>query len=405
MEHLIKRQIDAAAYRGSGNSRCVLWDDTPRGLGLRVFPSGRKSFVLSYRLDGRKRLMALGDYGVLTLDEARRQARAELVALESGAADPLVKKRQRALDARTGTVAQMFAAYVADRKPKGAAELLAVYRRHIATKFGNTPWRDVRRSVVRDWHAGVAKPYAANRALQALRAAFYWRIFREDDAPGEPAKRDTRNPCAGIALRPETRRQVRLELTELPRLEKAIDKQVDLYVRALFRVLLATGCRRGEAKRLLWTDVVLEGSSPSITLRDVKARGGERLDRVVPLNAYAVAQLRALPKVKDNPYVFVGRVEGQHLQSVSKAWERIREASGLPHLRIHDLRRSFGSWLGDVGFSSKQIGTTLGHRSDITSRVYMSLGSASTIATTNAIGGMLSGKKAGVRKLRTRLSA
>lgn len=396
MEHLTKRRIDSATYQGSGNSRYVLWDDTPSGLGLRIFPSGRRSFVLSYRSLGRKHLMALADYGVLTLDEARRRARAELSALEAkGGTDPLARKRERALDARTGTVGQMYKAYVADRKPKGAAEVLAIYQRHIAAKFGNMPWREVRRSQVRDWHAAIAKPYAANRSLQALRAAFYWRIFREDDVPGEAAKRDTRNPCAGIALRPESRRQVRLELAELPRLEKAIDNQADPYVRALFRCLLATGCRLGEARRLLWTDVILTGA-PAITLRDTKAGG----DRVVPLNTYAVDQLRALPRVLDNPYVFVGRAPGAHLVSVAKAWERIRGAADLPHLRIHDLRRSFGSWLGDVGFSSKQIGVTLGHRSDITSRVYMALGDESKRATTSAIGGMLSGKKASVRRLR-----
>jgi integrase len=69
---------------------------------------------------------------------------------------------------------------------------------------------------------------------------------------------------------------------------------------------------------------------------------------------------------------------------VDKAWDRARNAAGIPTLRIHDLRRSVGSWLGDAGFSSKQIGTVLGHRSDITSRVYMALGDATKREAVNA---------------------
>src|SRR5205823_9113524 len=89
--------------------------------------------------------------------------------------------------------------------------------------------------------------------------ADYWRLWQEDDSPGNRRREsDTRNPCAGIDLRPETRRQVRLELAQLPELERAIDAQTDdPYLRAYFRFVLATGCRRSEALRLKWADVAL----------------------------------------------------------------------------------------------------------------------------------------------------
>jgi hypothetical protein len=82
---LTKRLIDALTYQGSGasrqesgNERFVVWDEDPPGFGVRVYPSGRKAFVLSYRVGGRKRLLTVGTYGVLTLDQARTAARAEL---------------------------------------------------------------------------------------------------------------------------------------------------------------------------------------------------------------------------------------------------------------------------------------------------------------------------------------
>jgi integrase len=394
MAGLTKRRIDAAKYSGADNSRDVHWDDNPRGLGLRVFPSGRKAFVLSYRLAGRKHLMTLGHYGVLTLDAARKRARTELAALEGGNTDPLAERRRRALEARTGTVEAMFRAYLEARaadphRPMKRPDAVLWYgTKFVFPRFGSRLWRDVRRSEIRDWHGGIAKPYNANRALQALRAAFYWRLWQEDDAPGNRRREsDTRNPCAGIDLRPEVRRQVRLELAELPKLEKAIDAETDdPYLRAYFRFVLATGCRRGEALGLQWRDV----EDNAVTFRAVKSGG----DHTVPLSAYAAKLLKDLPRLANNPHVFVSRQHGKALTEPSKAWQKIRKAAGLTHLRIHDLRRTFGSWLGDAGFTSKQIGTALGHRSDITSRTYMALGDQSKRAAVDAVERLMSGKPA-----------
>ena len=399
MAALTKRRIDVAKYAGSGNSRDVRWDDNPRGLGLRVYPSGRKAFVVSYRNgNGVKRLATVGDFGVLTLDEARRQAKRLLVSV-GDKADPLAERRKQRLEAKTGSVKTLFHAYVDARtedphRPMKRPDAVLWYGdKFIFPRFGSRPWRDVRRSEVREWHAGIAKPYNANRALQALRAAYYWRLWQEDDAPGQRRREsDTRNPCAGIDLRPETRRQVRLELAELPKLETAIDAQTDdPYLRSYFRFVLATGCRRSEALALQWRDV----EDNAITFRNTKVG----TDHTVPLSAYAAQLLKDLPRLANNPHVFVSRRHGKPLQEPSKAWQRIRKAAGLSRLRIHDLRRTFGSWLADAGFTSKQIGTALGHKSDITSRVYMALGDQSKRAAVDAVERLMAGKPAKITKL------
>src|SRR5207302_4628859 len=222
--HLTKRYLNAAGCPGSGNSRDGRWDDDPIDLRLRIYPSGRKAFILSYRnANGVKRLPALGDFGVLTLDEARRQAKRLLVAIDDKT-DPLAERRKQRLEAKTGSVEALVRAYVEARtsdrhRPMKRPDSVLWYgEKFIFPRFGSRPWRDVRRSEVRDWHAGIVKPYNANRALQAMRAAFYWRLWQEDDAPGNRRREsDTRNPCAGIELRPETVRKMRLELTELPK--------------------------------------------------------------------------------------------------------------------------------------------------------------------------------------------
>jgi integrase len=307
--------------------------------------------------------------------------------------------RKRCIDAaaKTDTVEVMFRAYIDARtrdpyRPmKRPKDQLWYGEKIIFPKFGSRPWREVRRSEVREWHAGLKRPYIANRALQAFRAAFYWRLWQEDDSPDYRRREsDARNPCAGIGLRPEAVRKVRLEIAELPKLEAAIDAETsNPYLRAYFRFVLATGCRRTEALRLQWKDVELT-DTPTATFRDVKPGG----DHTVALSAYAVGQLRSLPRLDTNPYVFVGRVNGSHLASPNKAWERIRKRADLERINIHDLRRTFGSWLGDAGFTSNQIGAALGHKSDITSRVYMQLGDQSKRAAVDAIDRLLKGKTA-----------
>ena len=89
---LTKRYIDSARYQGTDGSRDVRWDALLPGFGLRIYPNGKKAYVLSYRSAGRKRLMTLGNANVLTLDQARDQAREHLVAVVDGK-DPLEERR------------------------------------------------------------------------------------------------------------------------------------------------------------------------------------------------------------------------------------------------------------------------------------------------------------------------
>lgn len=97
---LTKRSIDSFVYEGDGKSRDVRWDEAMPGFGLRVYPSDRKAFVLSYRnATGRKRLITLGTYGRdLTLDQARAKATKELGKVLDGA-DPInERQKERNID-------------------------------------------------------------------------------------------------------------------------------------------------------------------------------------------------------------------------------------------------------------------------------------------------------------------
>jgi integrase len=411
--HLTKGDIDKAKYSGkSPKERCVLWDDDPRGLGLRILPSGKKVFVLSYRNAARQsRMMTLADYGVYTLAQARKEAKIKLAALVSTQVDPLTAKEERRREALTDTIEKLHRAWIVARDVSRPKEHLRMGELHIYPRFGNRPWKTLRRSEVRKWHEDKKNEgslYVANRALQDLRAAIYRQLWQQDELTGNDEARplnpknhrDSRNPCAGIKLYPEQRRQVRLESDEWPRIDTAIDEETDdEYMRAFFRVSIALGSRKGELKRLLWSDVKF-GSHSSVTLRDVKSDEHGQ-SHVIPLSEYAQEQLKSLTPIDGNPYVFVGHVHGKHLVNVNDCWDRIRKRAGVPHIHIHDLRRSFGSWLADAGFTSKQIGAVLAHRSDITSRVYMALGQSAKRTAVNAMQKLIA--NAGKRKKQKRV--
>jgi hypothetical protein len=68
---LTKRRIDELKFEPSGPAQQILFDEALPGFGVRVYPSGRKSFVLWYRTSsGRKRLAVVGGYGEMTVQQA-----------------------------------------------------------------------------------------------------------------------------------------------------------------------------------------------------------------------------------------------------------------------------------------------------------------------------------------------
>jgi integrase len=423
---LTAKYCASAKYKGDPNkkkNKDIRWHTDPTGLGLRIYPTGIKSWVLQYRLpSGIKKLMTLAKYGEMTLEQAEKDAKVRLGRLHSSdQIDPLAARQAQKLDATTDTVDQLLEAWLAARNPKRAADVRSNAELYTHKAMGSRPWRTLTRAEVRAWHAknGKRSKASANHALAHLRAAVYWRILQDDDTEGNAPERrkyqrDARNPCAGVQLFKIKERQVRIEPEDWPKFVAAIefetspkrfkgvvagngasfktDFKTDPYMRAFFHFCIAMGCRKTEARTLEWSNVKL--SHPArVTFRGVKAQNGEIIDRTVPLSDYAAKWLKDLEPQEGNSFVFCGFKKGQPIISVNKIWKRIRERAGFPHVWIHDLRRTFGSWLGDVGFSDKQVGTVLGHKSQITSKVYMALSDKPKQFAVDAVGSFLDSNK------------
>lgn len=372
---LTKRLIDAATYQGEGNARFVLWDSEVPGFGLRIFPSGKKAFLLSYRVQGRKRLMTIGAYGILTLDQARIQARALLAKVETENADPLAT-RQR--EAQGQTIRDLCTSYMerhGDHK-KSHRDDRRRLDQHVLPAWGSLKVSAITQADVAALHAKIGKtrPYEANRTL-ALLSKMFELARRWDFVP-----RDHSNPARDIDHFKEHKRDRWITPEELPRLAQAINEEPNEVARCALWLYLLTGARKSELLQARWEHV--DWNRAELKLPDTKA------GRVhyIPLSSPALALLREIPREDGNPFILPGRgprskkdagerpPQPAHLVNISKPWNRVREAAGVVDVRLHDLRRTVGSWLAQSGNSLHLIGRVLNHSNQSTTAVYARFG-------------------------------
>ena len=148
------------------------------------------------------------------------------------------------------------------------------------------------------------------------------------------------------------------------------------------RLLVMTGCRKGEILSLRWQDVDFERSC----FRLPESKTGAK---VVPVGAAVLKLLEGLPKIEGNEFVLPGDKEGTHFVGLPKVWREIRERAGLSGVRLHDLRHSFASVGAAGGDSLFMIGKLLGHRQSGTTARYAHLADDPLKATADRISGTI----------------
>lgn len=393
-----KRDVEGLQYDPAGPTvQIARAEGEPSGFGVRLFRSGVRSYVLDYRTRaGRPRRLTLGKHGSLTLQQARQMAQDALHEVRRGE-DPLEDRQ----DARRGsTVRDLGRAYLdryAKIEKRSWKEDERRLEKHIYPAFGSRNIGEVRRSDVAELHQKIGERghYEANRTLALLSVLFAkaeaWGFVPEGSP--NPAKLPK-----GSKFK-ERKRDRWVMPSEMPALMDAIAEEENMYVRAAFLFALLTGMRRGEILGLQWAYVDIERKE--IRLPTTKA------DRphVVPLSAPAVALMREIPRQLTrgesdgrsvNPYVFVGSRDGRPLVNVAKAWDRIRMRAGLRDVRIHDLRRTVGSWMAEDGASLPLIGKVLNHSNVSTTAVYARLGEDPARAALERHGARMGGVHLGI---------
>ncbi|MCC7254380.1 MAG: tyrosine-type recombinase/integrase [Dokdonella sp.] len=371
---LTKGSIDRAKYDGTSNARAVLWDEEVSGLGLRVYPSGRKAFVLSYRHMGRKRLIALAAYGVLTLDEARTRARKMLAKVEE--VDPLAVREKARMGETFNDLAREYIDRYAKPRKKTWAEDERRIAQHLTKPFGQRKVEGITRADVAALHRRIGQrtPIEANRML-ALLSRMFTLAQRWGMIPDAAV-----NPARGVDRYRETKRDRWLTPAELPRLVQAMNAEPNEVARCAIWLYLLTGARRSELLGAKWE--YIDFDRKVLRLPDTKAGRPHE----IPLNAQALALIERIPRVEGNPYLLPGGKPGRPLVNIKGPWGRVRKAAGVEDVRLHDLRRTVGSWLAAAGYSLPLIGKVLNHSNVATTAIYARLGHEQARASLEQLG-------------------
>jgi integrase len=387
---LTKTVVDRAIFKGAGpKTHCIVWDSELPGFGLRVYPSGAKAFLVTYRIGTRRRRVIVGPYGRYTVEEARKAAKKLLLAASDGT--DLVEERE---NARKGeTVADLCARYLDVHLPKKKASSARHDRRmlqvYVIPSLGKLKIVDVQRAdIARLHHALRETPYEANRFLSLCS-----KLFNLAEQWG--LRPDGSNPTHHVQRFREQKRQRFLSSEELARLGSALragrDNDPESALLAL-RLLILTGARLSEILTLRWSSVDVENGL--LHLPDSKTG-----PRAVPIGAPVLALLAATPRERGNPYVCPGEKAGHHFVGLPRVWQRIRRRAGLEGVRLHDLRHTHASSAAGLGTSLQIIGALLGHSGPQTTARYAHLADSPVRAAanqvTNYIAAVLDGQPAG----------
>lgn len=353
-----KRRLEALT---PPDKRVYFQDEGSEGLSLCVTPAGTKTFYVYKKFQGRPVRVPLGKFPTLSVEEARNACRALVTAMASGT--DVQQARQAARHEHTVKGLWEFWLEHAQAHKKTWKEDERKYQRFL------TPWAArklsaIHKSDVQALHTRVGKSnghYLANRLLDLIGA-----MFNKAGDIGYAGE----NPAKGIKKFKEVKRDRFLQGEELPAFFKALVSEPNDLLRDFFLLALLTGARRANVQAMRWDDLDLDRGAWRIPGSEAKA--GETM--VLPLVAPAVAILQTRHKASNgSPWVFPSFGKSGHLVEPKSAWKRICTNAGLSDVRIHDLRRSLGSWQAMGGASLPIIGKSLGHTQVKTTAIYARL--------------------------------
>jgi integrase len=399
-----------------GASIIRVWDLATRGLGIQVTPSGVYSWILSYRIRGKKDMTTLGRWPEMTVEQARKAAISGWERINAGEnlneAKVAARKASEVARRAAVDVAHLVERYLEEHTPGNSegwqAESKRLMNKHILPALGKMPVQEVGPAEVSAFLYKMSKatPVQANRTRAVLRTMF----SRAEEWGLRPLGS---NPVAVVKQRtPEVKRERRLSDLELKALGKAMQdsKEAPELILAI-RLALLAGMRKGEIQAARWEWCDLEAGEIRIPPEFHKTGKKTGKTRVVHLCSALVAELKAMPATLGCPYLIPGRPKKKDdgslvwepFTALQNPWERIRVLASLAvdgkpkddDPGLHDLRRTFGSVAADLGLRGF-VGELLGHAEQSVTDIYTRTAAEPLLQAAESIGsridGILSGR-------------
>lgn len=370
---LTKIVIDKARYDPAGSQVQYVWDSTVQGFGVRFYPSGKKSFVIQYRIDGRLRFMILGQYGKLTLDEAQKLAIIKIAETLSGK-DPAKDRREARHTLSTmPTLQEVFNYYI--ERPSFQSKSLShttgftkKLQRYVLPKLGRMKIKEVQRRDVRlilEDIADAGKHPLAKSVLAFTRILLNFAVDQEylDHNPCERIKLDLNIQARDRVLDED---EIRIFWNSLPNI--GVCPQVQLAL----KLQLVTAQRIGEIAKARWEHIDLKKGIWTIPRENVKNR---KADHLIPLSGLATELIEALSQYRDTSGWLLPSPSkhGVHVRATTMSraiWQGRKEGGfkDLPRFTPHDLRRTTATMLSREEVERSYIKQILNHTErDVTS--------------------------------------
>lgn len=381
----------------SGRRQQFYYDEGTRGLCVSLTDTGTKSFYVLRKFKRRTERVQIGRYPETTIGQARTRAGRVNSQFDSGLNANEIKRLERGEPTLEDLYNEYMNrhAYVHNRRPDIAEINYRLYLSHWAKRRLST----ITKIDVQRWHTRTGRDRGhrtANNAMSLLRAmynrAIDWELF------------NGLNPARGVRKFKNVSRDRFLQPDELKRFLEALKQEDNSTYRDLFLVLLLTGARKNNVLTMRWRDINLDGGVWIIPM----TKNGE--PQTLPLSPQVVELLRhratdlamdgnnvttLRPDTNDLPatvlrfsgspgaargaidlkseFVFPGTGQSGHLRDPKKCWARVLARADIHDFRIHDLRRTHGSYMAATGANQFVISRALGHKDIATTAIYARL--------------------------------
>jgi integrase len=372
------------------SKRYYIKDRKTSYLSLVVYESGSKTFIINRRINGQMQKIKIGRYDCLTIEQARKKAKTINAEIEMGA-----NPKQEKLEAKKAlTFLQLYELYYEQYAvpfTKRPEDNKAILDNHVFPSYGSTKANSISPHDMRALHSAIgnkksvySKPgetkkslSTANRVIAIVSAVFNFGI-KNGLLSGS-------NPCSSFQKYKTVSRDRFITFDEMSKFMDALKAEPKLFS-DFFKICLYTGARKTNVLSMKYEDLHYDIKQWRIAENQTK----NKEVNIVSLSESALKILQSRDMFNEfskspSKFVFPGEGEAGHLKDPKRSFGRIKKHMGIPDIRIHDLRRTLGSYMAINGASLPMIGKALNHKSHASTAIYARLSHDPILQAVNAV--------------------